>query len=109
MFKTSVGFSVDSENVNRMRSAWAGKMGKDVASPSISIVDDPTDPRGILSASFDDEGTPTSKRPIVENGVLRSILFDGYNAAMAGVRSTGNGLRRTERDSQSLYVKIFKT
>lgn len=103
MFKTSVGFSIDSENVNRMRSAWVGKMGKEVASPNISIVDDPTDPRGILSTTHDDEGTPTSKRNIVENGVLKSILFDGYNASMAGVRSTGNGLRRTERDSQSLY------
>ena len=103
MFNTSVGFSIDSENVNRMRSAWIGKVGKEVASPNISIVDDPTDPRGILSATYDDEGTPTSKRSIVEDGVLKSILFDGYNASMAGVRSTGNGLRRTARDSQSLY------
>jgi PmbA protein len=103
MFKTSVGFSIDSENVNRMRSAWVGKIGKEVASPSISIVDDPTDPRGILSATHDDEGTPTSKRSIVERGVLKSSLFDGYNASMAGVKSTGNGLRRTAEDSQSIY------
>lgn len=103
MFKTSVGFAVDSENVNRMRSSLAGKIGQDVTSPMLSIADDPTDPRGILAAAHDDEGVPTRKKLLIDRGVLRSFLYDGYNASMVGGQSTGNGFRRSAQDSQSIY------
>jgi PmbA protein len=103
MFKTSVGFAVDSENVNRMRSSLAGKIGQEVTSPLLSITDDPGDPRGVLSAAHDDEGVPTRRKPLIEKGVLRSFLYDGYNASMAGEQSTGNGFRRSAQESQSIY------
>ena len=103
MFASSIGFSVDSENVNRMRSAWTAKLGEQVTSPELTIIDDPSDPRGILSATHDDEGVPTRRKPIIERGTLRSFLYDTYNGSMAGVDTTGNGMRRDPINSQNIY------
>jgi len=103
MLSTSIGFAVDSENVNRMRSAWASKMGEQVTSPELTIVDDPANPKGILSATHDDEGVPTRSKKIIDKGELRSFLYDVYNASMAGVDTTGNGMRRNPLNSQSIY------
>ncbi len=76
--------------VQRGRSALAGKLGQTVAHSSLSISDDPTD-RGLAGAArFDREGQPARTFPIVESGVLRSYLYNGYAAAVDGVDSTGH-------------------
>jgi PmbA protein len=77
--------------------------GKQVASEKITLVDDPSDPRGVLSAGHDDEGVPASVKPLVENGVLRTFLYDSYNAALAGRAPSGNGRRRRATDAQYLF------
>ncbi len=107
MILSSVGFAIDGENVHRRRSAWAGKVGQQVASPSITIVDDPGDERGMLSSGFDDEGVPTAKRTIVEKGVLKGYIYDSYCASLAGVEGSGNGLRRSAEDAQGIYRRAL--
>ncbi len=103
MLMSSVGFAVSAENVNKRRSRWADKIGDRVADKKLNILDDPTDPRGTLSSSHDDEGVPTEKKSIIEDGVLRSYLYDSYNAGLEGISASGNSLRRSVRDSQNLY------
>jgi PmbA protein len=103
MLLTSVGHAIDGENVHRKRSAWANKINDAVASSQVTIVDDPSDGKGILSAPFDDEGTPTSKKTIVEKGILKQFIYDFYTATLEGVKSSGNGMRRNPTDAHGIY------
>jgi len=103
MLDGSVSFSVSAENINRKRSAWGELLGQRVASEALTVTDDPSDPRGPLSAPYDDEGVPTAVRPVIEDGVLRNFLYDSYNAAAAGRPGSGNGVRRRATDAQYLF------
>lgn len=100
MFDLSVGTAASGESVNKKRSPWTGMEGKEVSSRSVTVLDDPTDPRAVLSAPYDDEGVPASPKKIIEDGVLRTFLYDSYNAAVAGKRPSGNGVRRSAVNSQ---------
>lgn len=103
MLDILVGTAANADLVQRRRSPWAGRLGESVASPGITIVDDPGDPRAVLSAPYDDEGVPTTVRPIVENGVLRSYLYDAYSSSIEGRAPSGNGLRRDPHNSQYVF------
>jgi PmbA protein len=103
MLDILVGSAASADIVQRKRSPWAGKLGQQVASPEITIVDDPGDPRAVLSAPYDDEGVPTAVRPVVENGVLRSYLYDAYSSSVKGQAPSGNGLRRGPHNSQYVF------
>ncbi|MDV0444632.1 Metalloprotease PmbA [Methanimicrococcus sp. At1] len=85
--------SVDADNIQKERSGLAGRLGEEIANPELSIVDDGTLSGGISSGAFDDEGTPTQKTKVIENGVLASYLYDSYTAGKDDVKSTGNGYR----------------
>lgn len=76
--------------VQRGRSALAGKLGERIASESVTITDDPHDRRLAGAASFDREGVPTRRFPIVSRGVLAGLLYNAYAAAVDGVESTGH-------------------
>ena len=76
--------------VQRGRSALADKVGEAVAHPSITIVDDPADERLGGACSFDREGVPATRFPLVEAGVLKGYLYNGYAAQVDGVSSTGH-------------------
>jgi PmbA protein len=93
-----VAFAVSGENVNKKRSPWADKMGEKVATESLTIQDNGLSEKGLLSSIVDDEGVPTQKTTILENGVLQSYLFDSYNANQVELPSTGNGIRRVPRE-----------
>ncbi len=103
MFVGSVDFALNAENVNRRRSPWAGKVGKACAEPSITITEDPSDPRGVMCSGHDDEGSPSSVRPLIQKGVLKGFMYDAYNAAMSQTSSTGNGLRRSPAEPMGHY------
>jgi PmbA protein len=76
--------------VQRGRSPLAGKLGAQIAAPSITILDDPTD-RALAGASaFDREGQPCGRFAIVEAGKLAAFLYNGYAAAVEGRTSTGH-------------------
>lgn len=76
--------------VQRERSALAGKLGTGVASSMLNVIDDPTDLTLAGCGTFDREGQPTARFPLVEDGVLKSWLYNGYAASVDGVTSTGH-------------------
>jgi len=76
--------------VQRGRSALAGKVGERIAAAVLGIVDDPTDRDLAGVTSFDREGQPCGRFPLVEDGVLQSYLFNGYAANVGATRSTGH-------------------
>lgn len=85
--------SVDADNIQKERSGLVGRLGDEIAHPDLSIIDDGTLAGGISSGAFDDEGTPTQKTNVIQNGVLSSYLYDSYTAGKDNVKSTGNGYR----------------
>ena len=99
MLMSSAGSALNGENVFYGRSLWQNKIGEKVTSDSLSLTDDPT-VAAPLASVFDDEGTPTEKRKLVENGVLRSYIRDSFVG-----ESTGNGMRRSSVDAQGLYER----
>ena len=94
MLDVLVGTAAIADLVQRRRSPWAGKLGEHIAYSEITMVDEPGDPRAVLSAPYDDKGVPTVVRPVVENGVLRLYLYDAYSSLVEGRAPSGNGLRR---------------
>jgi PmbA protein len=76
--------------VQRGRSALAGKIGSAIAPPAFDLDDDPSDPTLAGAAGFDREGQPIGRFALVEKGVLRSYLYNGYAAAVEGRGSTGH-------------------
>jgi len=103
MLLASVGYALDGENALRHRSPWGEMVGKEVGNGLVDIRDRPWDPRSALSGRYDDEGTPTREKPLVERGVLKTLLYDNYHAQMGDVNPTGNYLRRDPSDSLNLY------
>jgi len=76
-------------------SPLATKIGEAVFDAAFSITDDPLQPRRPGSRPIDDEGTPSRRLPLVEQGVVRAFIYDLETAARAGTRSTGHGTRGT--------------
>ena len=76
-------------------SAFSGRIGQQVASELCTVVDDGTIPGRRGSLNVDDEGTPTGRTVLVENGILRGYLQDRLNARLMGVAPTGNGRRES--------------
>lgn len=72
-------------------SLLAGKEGQEIAAPFINIIDDPMREGSPIKTPFDGEGVATARRAVVENGVLKTMLYDLTTAKKAGVTSTGNG------------------
>jgi len=73
-----------------------------VADPSFALLDDGAHPEGLASAPFDGEGSPTGRTPLVQEGRLRSYLFDVHSARRAGRRTTGNARRGSYRGQPSV-------
>ncbi len=72
-------------------SLLAGKEGEQIAAPFVNIIDDPMREGSPIKTPFDGEGVATARRAVVENGVLKTMLYDLTTAKKAGVTSTGNG------------------
>lgn len=85
--------ALTAEAVQKRRSLFAGRLGEQVASDVVTIVDDGTLPGGINTSPVDGEGVPTQRTVLVSAGVLESFLHNSYTAAKEGTRSTGNGMR----------------
>jgi len=84
-------FSAD--NVQKGLSGLKGKLGMEIASSGVTLIDDPFHKDGFSGSSFDDEGIPTSRKLIVESGVLRTYLHNIRTAEKDMTESTGNGFR----------------
>lgn len=100
-----IDFATSSEQVNKGRSPWTNKLESEVASKEFTVGEDGRYEGGIRSALADDEGVATSKRTIIGNGVLKSYIYDSYNANIAGVEATGNGFRRGTRSIEGSFTR----
>jgi TldD protein len=91
----AIGHGLEGDFNRKKTSAFSGLMGQRVASPGITVVDDGTisDRRGSLT--IDDEGTPTERTVLIENGILTGYMQDRMNARLMKVRPTGNGRRQS--------------
>ncbi len=91
----AIGHGLEGDFNRKGTSAFAGLMGQRVASKGVTVVDDGVidDRRGSLS--IDDEGTPTQKTVLIEDGILTGYLQDRMNARLMGSKSTGNGRRQS--------------
>lgn len=83
----------DAENVLKHMSLFEDRLGQTVASPVLSIWDDPFHPDAIGSYRFDDEGTPAVKTHLVTKGTLESYLHNGYTAGLMKTANTANAVR----------------
>lgn len=88
-----VSSALSGEAVVKGRSFFAGRIGEQVAVPSVTLVDDPTDPRAFAAAAYDGEGLACRRNVLVADGVLRGFLYDSVSASRAGQRSTGSAVR----------------
>ncbi len=91
----AIGHGLEGDFNRRGTSAFAGLMGKRIAAPGVTVVDDGTLPDRRGSLTIDDEGTPTSRTVLIEDGYLTGLLQDRLNARLMGVASTGNGRRES--------------
>ena len=93
----AIGHGLEADFNRRKTSAFSHLMGQRVASDVCTIVDDGTLPFKRGSLNFDDEGTPTSRTVLIENGILRGYITDRLNARLMGIPVTGNGRREDFR------------
>lgn len=81
------------ESAQKGLSLLAGKEGEEIASPIVTLMDDPLLPGGLGSQSFDAEGVATRTKAVIENGKLTTLLHNLKTARKAGVKTTGNAAR----------------
>ncbi len=95
MIHEAIGHGLEADLAQQGLSVYSGKMGEQVASSLITVVDDPTLPQNRGSYAFDDEGVPSRRTVLVEQGILKGYLYDRLTALKEGVESTGNGRRES--------------
>jgi TldD protein len=91
----AIGHGLEGDFNRKKTSAFAGLMGQRIASPGVTVVDDGTMPDRRGSITVDDEGTPSSRTVLIEDGILVGYLQDRLNARLMGMKPTGNGRRQS--------------
>ncbi|HXJ77842.1 MAG TPA: metalloprotease TldD [Candidatus Methylomirabilis sp.] len=91
----AVGHGLEGDFNRKRTSAFAGRLGEKVASELVTVVDDGTIANRRGSLNVDDEGIPTSRNVLIENGILRGYMQDRLNARLMGMPPTGNGRRES--------------
>jgi TldD protein len=95
MLHEAVGHGLEGDFNRKKTSAFAGLMGRQVAAKGVTVVDDGTIASRRGSLSIDDEGTPTNRTVLIEDGVLVGYMQDRQNARLMNMRATGNGRRES--------------
>ncbi|MHC1696785.1 MAG: TldD/PmbA family protein [Geobacteraceae bacterium] len=95
MVHEAIGHGLEADLAQAGMSVYTGKIGTQVASPLITVIDDATIPHARGSFSYDDEGVAAQKTVLVENGILKCYLYDRLSAMKDGCLSTGNGRRES--------------
>ena len=95
MLHEAVGHGLEGDFNRKGTSIFAGQVGQQVAAKGVTVVDDGTMANLRGSLSIDDEGTPTSRNVLIEDGVLKGYMQDRLNARLMGVAATGNGRRQS--------------
>jgi TldD protein len=91
----AVGHGLEGDFNRKQTSAFSGRLGQKVASELVTVVDDGTIKNRRGSLNVDDEGIPTARNVLIENGVLRGYMQDRLNARLMGMPATGNGRRES--------------
>jgi TldD protein len=91
----AVGHGLEGDFNRKGTSAFSGRLGERVAAPGVTVVDDGTIARRRGSLNIDDEGHPTQRNVLIEDGVLKGYMQDSLNARLMKVRPTGNGRRES--------------
>lgn len=91
----AVGHGLEGDFNRKGTSVFAGRIGSRVASPGVTVIDDGSMPDRRGSLTIDDEGTPTGRTVLIEDGILKGYLQDRLNARLMGVAPTGNGRRQS--------------
>jgi TldD protein len=97
MVHEAIGHGLEADLAQNGLSVYSKRLGEQVASPLITVVDDATMPGRRGSYRYDDEGVEGQKTLLVEKGILRGYLYDRLSAMKDGVSSTGNGRRQSYR------------
>ncbi|MFV1491258.1 metalloprotease TldD [Phaeobacter sp. JH18-32] len=91
----AIGHGLEGDFNRKGSSAFAGLMGQQIAAKGVTVLDDGTIPDRRGSITIDDEGTPSQKTTLIEDGKLVGFMQDRQNARLMGVESTGNGRRQS--------------
>jgi TldD protein len=91
----AIGHGLEGDFNRKGSSAFAGLMGQRIASAGVTVLDDGTLPDRRGSITIDDEGTPSARTTLIEDGILVGYMQDRQNARLMGTRSTGNGRRQS--------------
>ena len=91
----AVGHGLEGDFNRKATSAFTGRLGQKVASELVTVVDDGTIKNRRGSLNVDDEGVPTQRNVLIENGILRGYMQDRLNSRLMGMELTGNGRRES--------------
>ena len=97
LFHEMTGHGLEADHIQKGASVYVGKLGEQVAQPLLNAYDDGRLPHEWGSDAIDDEGVPTQKTQVIEEGRLTAYLYDRLTAERDGVASTGNGRRESFR------------
>ncbi|HLR20887.1 MAG TPA: TldD/PmbA family protein [Tissierellaceae bacterium] len=95
LFHEACGHGLEAEFVSKGTSIFANKLGEQIASPLVTAIDDGRLKNEWGTTNIDDEGTPTQRNILIENGILKSYLIDKLNGRRMGMKSTGSGRRQS--------------
>ncbi len=95
IFHEACGHSLEASSVAFGLSQFSGKLGEKIAGEKVTAYDDGTIPNAWGSLNFDDEGTPTRRSVLIENGVLKSYMIDKFNSRRMGMEPTGSSRRES--------------
>ena len=95
IFHEACGHGLEASGVALGQSVFAGKLGEKIANEKVTAIDDGTIPNGWGSINIDDEGTPSQRNVLIENGILKSYMVDKLNGRRMGMASTGNCRRQS--------------
>jgi PmbA protein len=103
----SLAMAASGPSLYRGTSFLIGQRGRTVASPRVTIVDDPLMPQGLGSRPFDGEGLPSRRTVLVDRGVLASYLLDTYSARRLGLAATGHAAREDGGGVTVGYTNLY--
>lgn len=95
LFHEACGHSLEATLLAKNASVFNGKLGQQIASPLVNLIDDGTLPNHWGSTNVDDEGRKTQRNVLIENGILKGYLIDKFNGRKMGMEATGSARRQS--------------
>ncbi len=106
-FLSALADMLSAEQVQKGKSPFRDRLGERVAASSVTLIDDGVLPGGLATCEYDSEGVPTATTTLIENGILKSFLYDSYSAKKGNTISTGNSSRSNYHSRPSIAPSNF--